>query len=215
MLISRRRCIAILSSAAVVGPLAKAGPALADEPLPPGAIDKDGIIFQTVVEQIWVIPDAAAATPIRLALKVTNNTKAALRFSRFDTLHVRLTKVGGAALMPSGGRDATRKATAADFPLVKPGESVQLPIDAKLFWDGDKLHVGGGDGFGGVWGFREPLERGPYELRILYVHTKDKLGIRQVVAGKPTDVLEPAWAGEVTTPVLKVGVMTADEVPVR
>jgi hypothetical protein len=196
-----------LPRAAWAGEPAATSDGAADAGAEPPKIVKDGCEFEILVpEPSWPIPaKPAGRSPIKLGLKITNKTEAPLRISRLDALHPRMTGPDGKDLEASGGREGIGRATAADFPLVKAGESTTFWIDAHLSWNDDKLWLGGMDGFGGVWGFAEELRKGPYQIRIRYVNAQKAFLQRRKGAGDRDMITrDPMWAGEIITPPVEV-----------
>ncbi len=169
-------------------------------------VEKDGVRFEILVpEREWLIPENrdGVRTPIKLGLRITNETNKPLRFTRFDTLYPEMTGPDGKPLQPSGGRNVTLPMKESDCPLVKPGDGVTFAIDAHLFWQGGKLRFGGSDGFGGIWGFADEFKPGRYRLRIGYTNaaTEHEVGRARRMA------LKGIWTGEVKTPFVEVSLV--------
>jgi hypothetical protein len=154
-----------------------------------------------IVQRFWEVPDKAAGkrTKVDVALQIENQSGRALYFSRFDTIRPVLRSASGKMYTLGGGRDATRKPTTADYPLVQPGDSVTFPIDAELYWQEDELRLGGSDGFGGIWFFRG-LEPGDYGLYFEYAMPKSRLDRDIEVLGDdgaPVKIpKDQVWTGE-------------------
>jgi hypothetical protein len=69
-------------------------------------------------------------TPVKVQLRITNETDKPLRFGRFDTIFPRMNGPDGKPLHPDGGRNVTLPAHDSDLPLVAPGKSTTFAIDA-------------------------------------------------------------------------------------
>jgi RNA polymerase sigma factor (sigma-70 family) len=163
----------------------------------PATAEKDGIVFELVLpDRAWTVPEDKPGnkSPVTFGLRVTNKTEKPLRFSTFDTRFPEMTGPDGKALHLEWERRRSRAPTEADCPLIGPGKSVTLPIDAALSWQSGAIRFGGGDGFGGWWHF-DGLRPGRYRLRVAY-RNKDA-SVR--LPGKE-ELLEGIWTGEVATP---------------
>ena len=133
-------------------------------------VEVDGVRFETLVpERVLPIPANRpdAKTPVKLGLRITNQTQKPVRFTRYDTLFPELLGADGRALQLEGARNWSFPPTVSDCPLLQPGESATFFLDAKLFWQNNKLQLGGSDGFGGFWYF-DDLKPGTYRIQIGY-----------------------------------------------
>jgi hypothetical protein len=185
-------------------------------------VEVDGIRFEIVMpERVLNIPASHPdfKTPVKLGIRITNNTSTPHRFSRFDTIFPRLLGPDGKALQLNGGRDGTIAPTELDCPLVMPQNSVTFFLDANLFWRSNelafldanlfwrsnKLALGGSDKFGGIWYF-SPLKPGIYHLGLSYANG----GITQsIVCPQARGVrgrLEDFWIGAVNTKFLELSI---------
>ncbi len=134
--------------------------------------------FETVSgAPVWSIPAVGATTTVQLGLRITNRSDQALRFTNFDTLVPALRDAHGRSIAIDGGRNRTLPPDVKNCPLLAPGESQVFHLDAKLYWHGGILRLGGTDGFGGLWYF-SGLVPGLYELRMGYrqMHQQLTLG---------------------------------------
>ena len=130
------------------------------------------------------IPDPASSNKLEIAvaLQIKNNTNETLLFSRMDTIWPHLRTMSGKEIKLQGGRQRTRRPTLADFRMLRPGESTTFVVEEQLYWQDNRLEFGGGDSFGGCWGF-SGLVAGEYEFGISYqCNEKDDVNIR----GEPT-----------------------------
>ena len=123
------------------GPIKAAPPVLSPGPKAGGAVvEKDGVVFEIVVPQReWAVPEAkdrTAGPKLDLKLRITNKTGEPLRFNAYDTALPELLTPEGKPVHRWEGDEANSihiPATEADYPLVMPGKSVTLPLQADLF----------------------------------------------------------------------------------
>lgn len=134
------------------------------------SVEVDGIRFETLVpERVLPIPANRpdAKTPVKLGLRITNQTQKPTRFTRYDTLFPLLLGPNGQRLELQGARNWSFVPTVSDCPLLQPGESVTFFLDARLFWQDNMLRLEWADGFGGTW-FFDDLKPGTYRIQIGY-----------------------------------------------
>lgn len=172
-------------------------------------VTSGGAEFEMLLpDRAWVIPEKkpGAKTVLKLELRIKNISDKPLRFSRFDTTYPQLAEGGGKLLRSSGGRDVTLPAKESDFPLVEPGETTTFAIDAQLFWQDDKLRLGGSDGFGGIWGFSDGLAAGAYQFRIHYQNEREE-GRVTLKKNEEGPIRRGFWLGTAVTPFVNVSIV--------
>ncbi|VXD25186.1 exported hypothetical protein [Planktothrix serta PCC 8927] len=116
----------------------------------------DGMRFELIVPQrLLIIPpnQPDAYTPVQLGLRITNNSSVPRRFNQLDSLIPGMVSSLGYLLQVEGARNRTRQPQISDCPLIQPGKSLTLSVDAKIFWHNRKLRLGGNDRFNGTWYF--------------------------------------------------------------
>ena len=103
--------------------------------------EKDGVVFEIVLpERAWTIPEnkpGSSSAFLKLGLRITNKTDRPLRFNGYDTLSPELLTPDGREAHRWEGPQATerhRQSQERDFPLVMPGQSTTLSLQADLFW---------------------------------------------------------------------------------
>jgi HEAT repeat protein len=186
----------------------------------PAAAEDDGVTCEAIVpDRLWEIPENVEGrrTQVDMALRITNRTRRSLHFSRFDTVWPTLKSTSGKSYVLTVRRLRTRRPTAADFPLLKSGDSVTFPIDAHLYWENDKLRLGGDDGFGGIWYFHG-IGPGEYQLTLRYVASESRLGrVVDVWDNERSEKViipkDKIWVGELQTAPVKTTLAKPSERP--
>ncbi len=148
----------------------------------------------------WKIPDPASSNKLEIAvaLQIRNNTTETFLFSRFDTIWPLLQAKSGTKIELQRGRDATRKPVLADYRMLRPGESTTFTVKAALYWQNNRLMLGGSDGFGGGWSFCG-LAEGEYEFGFSYAYTRAH---DVPIQGYPDGV--KMWKGVITSSLVQV-----------
>jgi RNA polymerase sigma factor (sigma-70 family) len=162
---------------------------------------KDGVRFELLVPSTtWTIPEnrSGARSAVAFGLRITNGAKEPLRFSRYDTLFPEATGPDGKALTLGHVTLRARLKTAADCPLLRPGESVTFDLGAGLDWVQDHLRLRG-NRFSSTWGFAEDVAPGRFKVRVRYRNESPTFK-----TGTDGAVLKDVWAGEVVTPFVAV-----------
>lgn len=204
---------ALVAFAIVLSPcalVAANGEAPASEKRSPAEskLSSGGALFEMLVpDRAWTIPENkdGARTSVKLELRITNQTDKPLRFSRFDTISMRMKGADDKPLRMDGGRNETLPAHESDFPLVAPGKSTTFAIDAQLLRQNDRLRFGGGDGFGGIWWFAD-IKPGAYQISIHYENHEDKAEVSEKVA-EGDRTRRGFWTGSVDLPFVNVSVV--------
>jgi hypothetical protein len=167
--------------------------------------EKDGVRFELLVPNTtWTMPEhkVGAATPIALGLRITNGTKKAYRFNAHDTLIPEVKGPDGKTLEPAVGEVGTDMRREADCPLVEPGASVVLLLDAALCRTPDdhmRLRCNG------QWFMRDDVKPGRYKIRVSYRNDAD-----QFTTSGGIKVLKDVWTGDVPTPFVDVTIVKPD-----
>ena len=175
------------------------------------AVEKDGVVFEIVVpEQDWSIPEnkpGSSSAYLKLDLQITNKTDKPLRFNGYDTLCPELVTLDGKEVHRWDGPQATRRhrqPNENDFPLVEPGKSVTLPLQADLFWptlEDRTLMFRWWHASGNAGRYFDGLKPGPYKIRLVYENphkTSDVEYPKKKVLGGST------WTGRIVTPSVQV-----------
>ena len=176
------------------------------------AVEVDGIRFETLVsERVLTIPanQPGVETPVKLGIRITNNTPTPLRFNFFNALSPEIVAPHGQAVGRSHASDLLLEPKESDFPLVMPKQSVTFFQDAKLSWRKggnqltlDELALRVPDGIGGFWIFAA-LKPGTYQVRFRYESYRTT-----VVIPKPEiRRLDGVWTGQVVTTFMEVSLV--------
>lgn len=176
------------------------------------AVEKDGIRFEILVpERTWVIPpnQPDARTPVQIGIRITNNTQMPIRFGRFDPLMVLIMDIvgpDGLTLERFAARDILLKSQKLACLLTTPGKSLTFFMDANLYWQDNKLLLGGVDGLGG-WNFSD-LKPGNYQVRFKYISSSSREICYEAETTNPQTsvpkVVDGLWTGFIVTPFVPV-----------
>ena len=105
------------------------------------AVEVDGVRFETIVpERVLNIPEnrPGATIPVRIGLKITNNTSTPIRFSR-HSFTPEFRGLSGESLFGGELQISLVFLQESDFPLVRPGESATLFWEGGFYWGENKL----------------------------------------------------------------------------
>lgn len=105
-----------------------------------------------------------------LRLKITNRSNAAIRLSTYRSVHPELIDAAGEVAPFEHGANRYRPAEASDYPLLPPGQSVSIALDAVVRLNDRELDWRGGDGEHGLWHVQP--SNAPYRLRLRYRQTQ-------------------------------------------
>jgi hypothetical protein len=150
--------------------------------------------FVAMAEVNWKA-EKCEPTPIEIHLQITNLKKQDLVFPTFDTFGLKMTRMNGTEIKPTGGRDHTILTRPV---LIGAGTSYSLCRRAELHWDvqtssTELLYY---DGTGMVISYG-PLGAGQYKLSFWYSTTKVNSDIHRQ-ARMPVDNVT-VWSGDVAT----------------
>ncbi len=181
-------------------------------------VKKDGLAFEIVLpERVWSIPEnkPGFSSSIKLGLKITNNSNKSFRFNGYGSLTDKSSRFNGydALLVDIWTADSKeahqwegqlvtmrhRLPTAADVPLVMPGESVTFPIRADLFWptlEDRTLMFRSWHASGSPARYYDNLKPGLYKVRIVYENRDEFLSVEELAG--------PLWIGRIVTPFVQV-----------
>ncbi|MBE9145025.1 hypothetical protein [Planktothrix mougeotii] len=168
------------------------------------AVEVDGIRFEILMPQRELTIPAkipGAHTPVQLGIEITNNTQILIRFPPFDPLFAVFIEIVGADGKPfqkHWTRAMLLKSEQAACPLVKPGQSTIFFLDAKLFWQNNKLLLGGSDGLGGSWYF-DHLKPGDYQARFTYMSARSVMPCYDPTTDGG-EIIPGIWTGKASTP---------------
>lgn len=159
-------------------------------------VEVDGVSFETFIsDSVLLIPQPGAETPVKFGIRITNKTQEKIRFAQFGIIYPNLVKEDGQGVPLDGGTDGEKMLKESDYPLVMPRKSVTFFLEGKISWHNNKLELGGADGFGGFWYFRD-LKPGKYKFQFIYQNYDAVMRIRQ----PKEQVLEGIWTGKILTP---------------
>ncbi|MBE8990152.1 hypothetical protein [Nostoc sp. LEGE 12450] len=167
-----------------------------------GAIEVDGIRIETLMpEQVLTLPKKkrGVKTRVQLGICITNNTSTPVRLSFFTTLIPQLVSGDGQVCLRGYFRRGTKRPLASDFPLVMPGENINLFPYADLSWyKGDKFTLIIEAGDGGYWNF-DDIKAGVYQIHLMY---NNKEATKEIYDRESinTNLVENIWMGMVSTP---------------
>jgi hypothetical protein len=153
-----------------------------------------------VPEPVLNIPEnrAGATIPVRIGLKITNNTSTPIRFSRYNRVLIQLLRGDGQVIRGGQSFGGIPPIYESDFPLARPGDSVTLFLDGKLFWDNNYLRLRFPDKYAS-WDFFCVLKPGTYQVRFTYYGEQTQGEYYDSETGKRSSV-QGFWRGEVVTP---------------
>lgn len=166
-------------------------------------VEVDGVSFETLVsDSVLSVPQPGAETPVKFGVRITNKKQKPARFARFGIIHPNLVTEEGRVIPLYGGTAGEKMPEESDFPLVMPGESVTFFLEGMLSWQNDKLVMGGTDGFGGFWYFRD-LKPGQYKFQFIYQYYDV---VMQIYLPKE-QILEGIWTGKLATPWININLV--------
>lgn len=172
-------------------------------------VEVDGIRFETLVpETVWTIPESqpGASTPVQLGIRMINNRSIPVQFNRLDPLFflkLQMQKPDNQVIQKRGGSRDRTITDELDCPsVVLPGNSKTFFLYGRLFWENNKLQLGGSDGFGGIWYF-DDLKAGTYKFRFIYQNSRPVTGCYDPEI-KDFKRVEGLWMGQVATPFVEV-----------
>ena len=166
-------------------------------------VEVDGVSFETLVsDSVLSVPQPGAETPVKFGVRITNKKQKPARFARFGIIHPNLVTEEGRVIPLYGGTAGEKMPEESDFPLVMPGESVTFCLEGMLSWQNDKLVMGGTDGFGGFWYFRD-LKPGQYKFQFIYQYYD---AVMQIYLPKE-QILEGIWTGKLATPWVNINLV--------
>jgi RNA polymerase sigma factor (sigma-70 family) len=167
--------------------------------------EKDGVRFELLVPNTtWSIPanKVGAEGPVALGLRITNTTKKAFRFSAYDTLFPEVRGPDGKVFDYGVRKRRTALRRAADCPLVEPGASVILMLDASLSRMPDDRVLLRGQRPSNPWVLLNDVKPGRYKVRVSYQNDDE-----QFKTDDDMTVLKDVWTGDVPTPFVEVTVV--------
>lgn len=130
---------------------------------------------------------------IHVSLKITNGSGSTLRFYIYRSVLPELLDAVGEVVPFDYGANRSRSPHDSDYPLLDPGQSLTIPLDATLTLQEGQLHWKGSDGILGFWQITRSA--GPYRFRLRYRQTQQTVGPLE----GPSGTLSGIWVGESTT----------------
>jgi len=168
------------------------------------AIEVDGIRFQAIApETVLMSPDKKVKTPVKVGLRITNNTQTSFTFRFYNTLIPELITPNWHRVDRYGSSNILKTQLTSDLLLATPEKSVTFFPHAQLFWRKDDLwtlKIAIGDG--GSWYF-ENLKAGRYWLRFAY---KNSDAETRAYDEKTQEIMsiENLWRGMVLVPFVEL-----------
>jgi hypothetical protein len=177
------------------------------------AVEKDGVRFEILVrERTWVIPanQPDASTPLRLGIRMTNKTQKPIRFPQFDpvmVLGIDIIGEDGFTLKPKGARERLLVSPEQRVcRLAKPEQSLTYDVNAKLYWQNNRLVFGIPEGW-----YYEGLKPGNYRIRFKYSITSITLpsceNLQTLDQAALAKISEEFWSGLAVTPFVDIRVV--------
>ncbi|VXD22748.1 hypothetical protein PL8927_760058 [Planktothrix serta PCC 8927] len=163
------------------------------------AIEIDGLQFKVEMpETVLTIPPRlpSAQTPVKLGIRVTNNTSAVLRFEQIGSLGFNLIDSDGKEIQFTEAQWRRWIDKGLEFYIVQPGESEILVLDATLSWHCSQLQLVIPNKAGGFYYFRG-LKQGRYQIQAIY-HTSEHRANYLNEKG-----VENVWSGWIAMPFVK------------
>jgi len=157
----------------------------------------DRLEFNTILKETsWIIPpdDGESILRLGIGIQITNTTADPVQLTKFDSLYVNLADEAGNVYQRQGGRDRTLGRKLSDFPILEPGQSFELFVDAILSWYEGDLRLGGNDGFGGIWFFTD-LNPGRYCLKVTYNNRQEVFKLRSEELDSKEPIVIRPWTG--------------------
>jgi hypothetical protein len=174
-------------------------------------LEKDGAVFEIVMpERDWSMPEnkpGSSSAYIKLGLQITNKTDRPLRFNGYGTLRPELAAADGKIAHRWEGPQGSlrsRQPQESDFPLVEPGKSTTLALQADLFWPtlADRtLMFRWWFPSGAPGEYFDGLKPGHYKVRLIY-QNKDRVLRLESPAHKVLN--DDVWTGQIVTPFVPI-----------
>ncbi len=179
---------------------------------PTNSTEVDGLRFEILVpEREWIIPEntEGASTPLKLRLRITNQTATTVRLSAFNPMiivNINIFTLDGNKLSSGALSQGPRVGNIeeAACPFIEPGESFTFFLNGKLFWQEDQLLVGG-SGLLGAW-YHEIPEPGTYRVQFAYsgklttCYERDPSNLEEYIV----EITDQLWFGQAITPLVEV-----------
>jgi hypothetical protein len=136
------------------------------------AVEVDGIRFENIIEgRIFPISEEGSEdyTPVKISLKITNNSSTLQQFTRFDNLYLDMINSAGKTI--SGGvlRNYSTGPFLSDLLSVQPRESIVFSIDFKMMWWYGDLKLRAEEGFGGMFTYAN-IKPDRYQVSLGYLY---------------------------------------------
>ncbi len=174
------------------------------------AIEVDGILFETLMsERVLKIPteppepDGYTRTPVRLGIRITNNTQNTFRFNFYTKLNPEMLGIDGQFVPAVFLRIRRTKARETHFPLVMPFKSVTFLPPVNLVWShkDNHLKLNVRKGSGGCWTF-DILNIGTYQFRFKYENQNATQYTFDIYDDRHNNItiVENFWIGTAFTP---------------
>ncbi|HYI29069.1 MAG TPA: hypothetical protein VD863_14615 [Bradyrhizobium sp.] len=152
-----------------------------------------GVIFAALLPTPLADGDAlrtAGGARIHASLKIENAGSVSRRFSTYRSLFPELVNATGAVVPFEYGANRSRGPRESDYPLLDPGQTLTIPLEGILTFQGSKLEWRGSDGNLGFWNIVEMS--GPYRFRLAYRQMQPTAGPFE----GSSETLSGVWFGE-------------------
>ena len=117
----------------------------------------------------WDAPNGKIATSILIVWKVTNFGDRAINFRGRNLGEIEIRDRSGNVLVDNvGGTDGQTNTCERDYPVVGPGDTIYVPINADLFNEKGHLEFWAETSYEGDGGYLTLLQKGKYQLTVTY-----------------------------------------------
>ncbi|MBW4542763.1 MAG: hypothetical protein KME43_27095 [Myxacorys chilensis ATA2-1-KO14] len=160
------------------------------------AIEIDGIRFETLVPQNIVrLPKRGEEVNVQFRVRITNQTSTPYRFN-LQRFLPEMSNSQGQMLVVGGGRNSSTEIEESDIPLLKPGESTEFLMNAKLLWREKRISLVGYALYGSIVEFYN-LHSGQYQIRFEYENLQPRREMLLITTGRTQ--VGNLWVGKVVT----------------
>lgn len=168
------------------------------------AIEVDGIRFEAIApETVLMLPSRKVKTPVKVGIRITNNTQTNFTFSFYSSLIPELITPNWQRVDRYGSSNFLKAQLTSDFLLATPEKSITFFPRAQLFWRKDDLwtlKIAIGDG--GSWYF-DNLKAGRYWLRFAYKNLNAETRASDEKT-KEIMSIKSLWRGMVLVPIVEL-----------
>jgi len=169
-------------------------------------VEKEDVVFEMLLPvRDLTIPEnepGSSSAFIALGLRITNRTNKPLRFNGYNTLYPELITADGHVvhrLEQQQGSRRHRQPQESDFPLVEPGKSTTIALQADLFRpmpEQSTLTFRWWLASGAPGQYFDDLKTGRYKLRLVY---QNQFKALEVESPKHIVLDDNVWTGRINT----------------